>query len=141
MSVNDKKSLKPKKNRELTMTISLAIFICFLIWFEFRIFSFSEKLPLNQSIFFFGLVNFNLILLLLLGFFILKNLFKVFVNRYSKWFGDSLKSRLIATFLAFSFIPTTLMFIVALIYINSSLDRWFSEKNAIHIKKCSYHSK
>lgn len=117
-----------KKNREITFSIFLAILFCVLAWFEIKIFSFGEQLPLNQSIFFFGLINFNLILLLLLTFFILRNLFKAFVNNRSGIMGNSLKSRLIATFLVFSLVPTALMFVISLFYINSSFDRWFSDK-------------
>lgn len=119
---------KSKKNREYTLSIFLALLFCVLAWFEIKIFSFGEQLPLNQSIFFFGLINFNLILLLLLSFFILRNLFKAFVDNRSGLIGNSLKSRLIATFLVFSIVPTTLMFVISLFYINSSFDRWFSDK-------------
>ncbi len=117
-----------KKNREITISLFLAILFCVLAWFEIKIFSFGDRLPLNQSIFFFGLINFNLILLLLLTFFILRNLFKAFVNNRSGLIGNSLKSRLIATFLVFSLVPTALMFVISLFYINSSFDRWFSDK-------------
>jgi two-component system, NtrC family, nitrogen regulation sensor histidine kinase NtrY len=117
-----------KRNQEVTIAIVLALLFCVLAWFEIRIFSFAEQLPFNQSIFFFGLINFNLILLLLLSFFILRNLFKAFVDSGSGFIGKSLKSRLIATFLVFSVVPTALMFVIALFYINSSFDRWFSEK-------------
>ncbi|MCJ8276637.1 MAG: PAS domain-containing sensor histidine kinase, partial [Bdellovibrionales bacterium] len=126
--IETKEFKRRKKNREISLSIFLAIFFCVLAWFELRIFSFGEKLPLNQSIFFFGLINFNLILLLLLSFFILRNLFKAFVDNRTGIIGNSLKSRLIATFLGFSVVPTALMFVIALFYINSSFDRWFSDK-------------
>lgn len=117
-----------KKNREITLSIFLAILFCILAWFEIKVFSFGEQLPLHQSIFFFGLINFNLILLLLLSFFILRNLFKAFVDNRTGLIGNSLKSRLIAAFLVFSIVPTALMFVISLFYINSSFDRWFSDK-------------
>jgi two-component system, NtrC family, nitrogen regulation sensor histidine kinase NtrY len=122
------KSEEKKINREISISVLLAILFCILAWFEIKIFSFGEQLPLNQSIFFFGLINFNLILLLLLSFFILRNLFKAFVDNRYGFIGNSLKSRLIATFLVFSIVPTTLMFVISLFYINASFDRWFSDK-------------
>ncbi|MCC6137985.1 MAG: PAS domain-containing protein [Bdellovibrionaceae bacterium] len=42
--------------------------------------------------------------------------------------GSSLRSRLVLTFFVFSAVPTILMFFVAAIYMNSSFDKWFSEK-------------
>jgi len=126
--MKQKKSEGKQRNQEITIAILLALLFCVLAWFEIRIFTFAEQLPFNQSIFFFGLINFNLILLLLLSFFILRNLFKAFVDNRTGLIGNSLKSRLIATFLVFSVVPTALMFVIALFYINSSFDRWFSEK-------------
>lgn len=123
-----KKSEIRKKNRELTLAVFLAVLFCILAWFEIKIFTFGKQLPHNQSIFFFGLINFNLVLLLLLSFFILRNIFKAFVENQSGLLGNSLKSRLIATFLGFSIVPTTLMFVISLFYINASFDRWFSDK-------------
>ncbi len=127
MSVQRKNEAQ-KKKREITLFVFLALLFCSLFWVEIRIFSFSRQLPLNQSIFFFGLINFNLILLLFLCFFILRNLFKTFVHNPAGLIGRSLKSRLSATFLVFSLVPTALMFMIALFYINSSFDRWLSEK-------------
>ncbi len=117
-----------KKKREITLFVFFALLFCSLFWVEIKIFSFSQQLPLNQSIFFFGLINFNLILLLFLCFFILRNLFKTFVRNPTGLVGRSLKSRLSASFLVFSLVPTALMFMIALFYINSSFDRWLSEK-------------
>ena len=114
--------------REVVFSICLAFLFCILAWVEIQIFNLGERLPFNQSIFFFGLINVNLILLLLLFFFILRNLFKAFVTGRRGWIGNSLKSRLIATFLVFSVVPTGLMFVISLFYINSSFDRWFSDK-------------
>ena len=128
MSENKKDIEKSKRGRELWVSLFLALSLLLLVWLEIRLFSFGQQLPLNQSIFFFGLVNFNLILLLGLSFFILRNLFKAFVERRRGVLGNSLKSRLIAAFLGFSVIPTALMFVIALFYINSSFDRWFSDK-------------
>jgi two-component system nitrogen regulation sensor histidine kinase NtrY len=101
-----------------------------LTWFEIRLFATSQQLPFVHSIFFFGLVNFNIILLLLLLFMIFRNVVKVFVERQGKIFGSSLKAKLIAAFVTFSFVPTVLMFIISVFYINSSFDKWFSAKMA-----------
>ena len=123
-----KKNETQKKKREISLFVFFALLFCFLFWVEIKIFSFSQQLPLNQSIFFFGLINFNLILLLFLCFFILRNLFKTFVRSPTGLIGHSIKSRLSASFLVFSLVPTALMFMIALFYINSSFDRWLSEK-------------
>ncbi len=117
-----------KRKREIIFIFAISFIFIFLLWFEVRLFSISQQLPFVHSIFFFGLVNFNIILLLLLLFLIFRNVVKVFVERKGKVFGSSLKGKLIAAFLAFSAIPTLLLFIISVFYINSSFDKWFSVK-------------
>ncbi|MFS4458114.1 ATP-binding protein [Bdellovibrio sp. HCB2-146] len=119
-----------KRRREIFIVLLVSFLFGLLTWFEIRLFATSQQLPFVHSIFFFGLVNFNIILLLLLLFMIFRNVVKVFVERQGKVFGSSLKAKLIAAFVAFSFIPTVLMFIISVFYINSSFDKWFSAKMA-----------
>lgn len=123
-----------KRRRELIVVLIVAFSFILLTWFEVKLFSISQQLPFVHSIFFFGLVNFNIILLLLLLFLIFRNVVKVFVERQSKVFGSSLKAKLIAAFVAFSTVPTLLIFITSVFYINSSFDKWFSVKMASVLK-------
>ncbi len=117
-----------KRKREIVAVFLLTSLFFGLTWFEIRLFQISHQLPFVHSIFFFGLVNFNIILLLLLLFLIFRNVVKVFVERRSRLFGSSLKAKLIAAFVAFSFVPTVLIFLTSVFYINSSFDKWFSVK-------------
>lgn len=119
-----------KRRREILLVLVVSFLFGLLTWFEIRLFATSQQLPFVHSIFFFGLVNFNIILLLLLLFMIFRNVVKVFVERQGKVFGSSLKAKLIAAFVTFSFVPTVLMFIISVFYINSSFDKWFSAKMA-----------
>ncbi len=119
-----------KRRRELVIVFFTAFLFLLLTWFEVKLFSISQQLPFVHSIFFFGLVNFNIVLLLLLLFLIFRNVVKVFVERKGKIFGSSLKAKLIAAFVAFSTIPTLLIFVTSVFYINSSFEKWFSVKMA-----------
>jgi len=119
-----------KRRREIIIIFFVAFLFLLLTWFEVRLFGISQQLPFVHSIFFFGLVNFNIILLLLLLFLIFRNVVKVFVERRGKIFGSSLKAKLIAAFVAFSTVPTVLLFCTSVFYINSSFDKWFSVKMA-----------
>ncbi len=117
-----------KRKREVFSIVGLMLLFIILAWFEFRVFLTSKDLPFEYSVFFFGLVNFNLVLLLLLFFLIFRNLFKAFIEKRRGVAGSSLRSRLVMTFFIFSSVPTLLMFFVSVIYINSGFDKWFSEK-------------
>lgn len=119
-----------KRRREMLFVVFISFLFLLLTWFQIRLFGISQELPFVHSIFFFGLVNFNIILLLLLLFLIFRNVVKVFVERRGRIIGSSLKAKLIAAFVAFSFIPTVLMFLISVFYINSSFDKWFSVKMA-----------
>ncbi len=119
-----------KRRRELGTVFFLAVLFLVLTAIEFKLFGMSQQLPFAHSIFFLGLVNFNIILFLLLFFLIFRNVVKIFSERQSGLTGKTLKAKLIAAFVAFSFVPTALMFIVSVFYINNSFDKWFSEKMA-----------
>jgi two-component system nitrogen regulation sensor histidine kinase NtrY len=123
-----------KRKRELATVLLLSLVFLILTWFEFRLLNISQQLPFVHSIFFFGLVNFNILILLLLFFLIFRNVVKVFVERRGRIIGSSLKAKLVAAFAAFSFVPTVLMFLVSVFYINSSFDKWFSVRMASVLK-------
>lgn len=123
-----------RRRREKVLIVVLGLLFIILSWIEFQLFGMSENLPFQHSIFFFGLVNFNIILFLLLMFLIFRNIVKNFAEREGGPIGSSLKSKLIAAFVGFSFVPTIIMFTVSVFYINNSFDRWFSEKTSNVLK-------
>ena len=121
-------SEKSKRKREIISQIPLGIIFILLAWFQFYLFSISETLPFHYGMFFFGLVNINLIIFLILLFLIFRNLTKLYSETKIPIFGKTLKSKLMIAFFTFAFIPTALMFLVSIFYINSSFDRWFAIK-------------
>ena len=119
-----------KRKKELFLIFLLSFLFVVLTAIEFKLFGMSRSLPFMHSIFFLGLVNFNIILFLLLFFLIFRNVAKIFTERKRGLGGGSLKAKLTAAFVTFSVVPTTLMFVVSVFYINNVFDRWFSEKTA-----------
>ena len=61
-----------KRKREIAVIGGLALLFVVLTLLEFKLVGISQQLPFVHSIFFFGLVNFNIILLLLLFFLIFR---------------------------------------------------------------------
>ncbi|MCB0356290.1 MAG: PAS domain-containing protein, partial [Bdellovibrionales bacterium] len=123
-----------KRRKEWVLVLGIGVLFLILSGIAFRIFGYSQNLPFEYSIFFFGLVNFNIIIFLLLAFLIFRNVVKSFAEREKSFAGRSLKSKLIAAFVAFSFIPTSLMFLVSVFYINNSFDKWFSQRTSSVLK-------
>lgn len=117
-----------KRRRERVTIITLGLLFCLLTYIEIHISNLSQKLPFENSIFFFGLVNFNVALLLFLFFLIFRNAAKIFSERRGGLLGSQLKTKLVLAFVTFAFVPTVLLFLVSVFYINSSFDKWFSLK-------------
>jgi two-component system nitrogen regulation sensor histidine kinase NtrY len=117
-----------KRRREYIAIAFLSIFFVALTIAEFRLTRISSTLPFVNSIFFFGILNANLVILIALVWLVFRNIGKVFLERRRKVLGSRLKAKLVTAFLAFSIIPTLVLFVISAAYINSSFDKWFSLK-------------
>jgi two-component system nitrogen regulation sensor histidine kinase NtrY len=117
-----------KRRRERMIIIGLALSFMLLTLVEFRLGKISSTLPFVNSIFFFGLINFNIVILVGLLWLIFKNVGKIFFERRSRILGSRLKTKLVTAFIGFSIIPTLTVFTISALYINQSFDKWFSLK-------------
>lgn len=126
-----------KRRKEILSIFGISILLAILVGIEVYVFRSGQTLPSPYIIYFIGLVNVNLILVLLLLFLIFRNIVKVFIERRGKIFGSSLKSKLIIAFATFSVIPTSLVLILSVYYLNSSFDRWFSQRMIGILKNAS----
>lgn len=117
-----------KRHREKVLILATAALFVLTTYFEIRLSNLSNRLPFVNSIFFFGLINFNIILLMVLMFLIFRNIGKVFLERRRRVLGSRLKTKLVLGFLSFTIIPTVILFLISSLYINSSFDKWFSIK-------------
>ena len=68
-----------KRKRERIAIVALLFLFLALMVLEFRISRVSSTLPFVNSIFFFGLVNLNIIILILLLWLVLRNVGKLFI--------------------------------------------------------------
>lgn len=118
---------RKRKRERLYILIGTVIFAALTLT-EFRLTKVSTSLPFVNSIFFFGLLNINIILLVTLVWLISRNVGKVFIERRRQVLGSRLKTKLILAFFSFSLIPTLVLFVISSLYINSSFDKWFSLK-------------
>ncbi len=85
------------------------------------------QLRLDTAIFF-GLINLNALLLLVMLYMVLRQLAELFFERRHQLFGFKLRSKLVISFIALSFLPTTLLFLFAFGSISTSMDYWFNSK-------------
>ncbi len=73
----------------------------------------------------FTIVNIVLYLLLLI-FFVCRNLLNLYTEKKRKEIGSKFRTKLIASFLGLVLIPSVLLFILSTQLINNSIDTWFS---------------
>ena len=117
-----------KRRRERVIILGLAIVFALLTGVEFRLSKISATLPFVNSIFFFGLINFYIVILVAMLWLIFKNVGKIFFERRSRILGSRLKTKLVTAFIGFSTVPTLTVFLISALYINQSFDKWFSLK-------------
>ena len=72
-----------------------------------------------------GLLQVNLILLVLLVFLVGRNVVKLILDRRQRIMGSHLRTRLVVAFVAIALLPTTLLFVTAQALMSNSIDRWF----------------
>ena len=73
-----------------------------------------------------ALINLNLILLVLLVFLVGRNIVKLIFERRQRIMGSHLRTRLVGAFVAIALLPATLLFIVALVFVGNSIEKWFN---------------
>ncbi len=117
---------------ELFAIVATTVLLILLSRLETRLFDLSETLAKNHDFFttvvYFGLINFNVILILVLSFLLFRNVAKLVVERRRGVFGSNLRTKLVATLMFFALAPTILLVYVSARFIITSFDEWFSEK-------------
>jgi len=115
-----------KRRREvLILAATAGVFLLFAI-VEIRLPQFSNSSSSAGNVIFFLLINLNLILLVLLGFLVTRNLVRLAFERRRGIFGSRLRTRLVLAFVGLSLVPSVLLFFVAQGFLNDAFESWFN---------------
>lgn len=114
---------KRKKQRDFFLVLGAVGLIGMLTWVELRFFG-------ADSYLFLAFFNLNFILLLLILFLVVRNVFKLIIERRRKVLGSKLRTRLVLGFVSMSIVPVLLMFFIAVRFVQTSVDYWFKEQVA-----------
>ncbi len=117
-----------RRRRDRIMVGVVVTLLAILTAIEVYLLRVSTALPFVNSIFFFGLMNLNIVLIMVLLFLVFRNGVKLILDERAGLFGSRLRTRLVFSFLLFSIVPTILLFTISALYIKSSFDKWFSIK-------------
>jgi two-component system nitrogen regulation sensor histidine kinase NtrY len=115
-----------RRKRDRIIMIATIVVIAMLALLEGYIYRKEAALPLSSNILIFGLININIIFIILLLFLIIRNVVKLIFERRHSIIGSKLRTKLVAAFVGLSLIPTFILFIVAINFLSYSIDNWFN---------------
>jgi two-component system nitrogen regulation sensor histidine kinase NtrY len=125
----------PEERKRLFEFIGIVIVTILLVALsrlEGNLFELSRRLAQHQefltTIVYFGLININVVLILVLTFLIFRNGVKLVVERRRGLIGSRLRTKLVITLIFFALAPTALMFYVSTRFLTESFETWFSSK-------------
>ena len=99
--------------------------VTLLSFFTVRALHSSSDIPVSNMVLMFILININMLLVVLLIFLVFRNLVKLIYERRKKAEGSKLRTKLVATFIALTLLPSTVLFFFSLHFITSSIEFWF----------------
>lgn len=134
-----KPQLSKAQRQQKKRLIRRVIFICLcliplFVWLESSLLNADISLPVSGDILIFGVINLNVILVLLMLFLVLRNLAELFFESRQNIVGSKLKSKLVISFISLSLIPTILLFFVSLQFVSTSMDYWFNSNIEISLQ-------
>jgi len=124
-----------RRRRERYIIASLLLVISAFTYLGSKVFDLGLNLPFSNSILIFGLINLNVILLLLLLFLTVRNLVKLLFERRKNIMGAKLRTKLVVAFVSLSLLPTIILFFVSVQFISSSIEYWFNLQIEQSLKK------
>ena len=115
-----------RRRREIILIVLLLGMVWLLFFFQTHVSQLTDQIPVTSNILVISLIGLIIILLLLLVFLILRNVVKLVFERKKKVLGAKLKSKLVLAFISLTLVPTVLLFVIAIQFITSSIENWFS---------------
>ena len=93
---------RKRRKREIILIVVIISVVALLTFAESRIMNFGAGIPISNTILMFILININLLLVILLIFFVFRNLVKLLYYRKRNEMGVKLRTRLVLAFIALS---------------------------------------
>src|SRR5881396_1985118 len=115
-----------RRRREGWIIAGIIVAVVLLAIAQFRLPQSLGSGALGTDAILIGLINVNLILLVLLVFLVGRNIAKLVFERRRRIMGAHLRTRLVVAFVAIALLPATLLFLVGLVFVGNSIERWFN---------------
>jgi two-component system nitrogen regulation sensor histidine kinase NtrY len=127
LDLRDRFSRHRKDNRWIVGGLALLLLILSAIYYFIQE---SRDLPadlVTNQVLLFILWYVNLTLILTILFVLLRNVFKVLVERHHRILGSKFRTKLVATFIGLSLLPGLLLFVYGSRLLHGWIDRWFDD--------------
>jgi two-component system nitrogen regulation sensor histidine kinase NtrY len=117
-----------RRRRERKIILVTMVVIVVLTFIMSHLSSRETIIPRFQDVLIFGMININIILIVLLIFLIVRNVVKLVYERRHGILGAKLRTKLVAAFVGLTLVPTIVLFVVAINFLSASIDNWFDIK-------------
>ncbi len=117
-----------KRKRELGVALGAVIIIALLFLAEAKLAGSATGVELSSHLLLFALLSVATLLLILVFFFLIRNLFKLVFERRQHVLGSNLKTRLTVAFVALTLVPTIVLFIASVSVLHTTIESWFKSQ-------------
>lgn len=117
-----------KRRRELAVALGAVFLVVAIFLVEYNITVAAEDIPVAGHLLLFGLIGVVTLLLILVFFFLIRNIFKLVFERRRQVLGSHLKTRLTVAFVALTLVPTALLFIASAGVVHTTIESWFKTR-------------
>jgi two-component system nitrogen regulation sensor histidine kinase NtrY len=117
-----------KRRREWFLVVVIIGLVALSLRYQSQLFDLTTEIPLSGNILVLALINLNILLIILCLFLVMRNIFKLLLERRRGIPGAKLRSKLVLAFIALSLIPTMLLFFVSAGFITNSIENWFNSQ-------------
>ncbi len=127
-SSNTSNTESRKRRREWLLVVVITGLVALSLRYQGQLFDLTSEIPLSGNILVLALINLNILLIIFCLFLVMRNIFKLLLERRRGIPGAKLRSKLVLSFIALSLIPTMLLFFVSAGFITNSIENWFNSQ-------------
>jgi two-component system nitrogen regulation sensor histidine kinase NtrY len=127
--VDLRRSIRKRRKDSRWIVAGLAVLLLVLV-LVYSLFLRGRDLPeelVDNQLLLFVLWYINVVLILAIGFTLIRNLFKLALERRNRLLGSKFKTKLVLTYIGLSLIPVILLFAYGSRLLQGWMDRWFDE--------------
>ena len=126
-SGSDIDEIRRRRRERYIITAALCL-VLVLGWVEYAFMADRTGLPPWGNLLIFAIINLNILLILLIIYLTIRNIMKLIFEDRARLFGAKLRTKLVMAFIFLSLVPTGLLFIISMQFVNTSLKLWFDER-------------